>query len=163
MQPSREQLTAAVSRLAVGAAVLTTFDGATPHGSTGMAWAEGDQPLLLTTLRTGGTTQRLVVAAGVFGVSALSAGQAELAWQFARRGERAGERFAGVSLRKGAVHGLPLLAGAAAGFECTVVAVHPFGTHDIVVGRTVSCFATEPDDRGPAVHYRRRLWTVQPA
>lgn len=158
MEPSRADLAAAVSRLAVGAAVVTTLDGATPHGSTGMAWAEGDQPLLLTTLRTRGTTRQLVAAAGVFGVSALAAEQAELAWQFARRGAEA--RFASVPLREGPAHGLPLLADGLASFECTVEAVHPFGMHDIVVGRIVSCLVDAQDDTGPAVHYRRRLWSV---
>jgi 3-hydroxy-9,10-secoandrosta-1,3,5(10)-triene-9,17-dione monooxygenase reductase component len=148
-----------VSRLAIGAAVLTTLDGTTPHGSTGMAWAEGDDPLLLTTLRRDGTTRRLVAETGIFAVSALGAEHAELAWQFARRRDR----FGGVRVRTGPVHGLPLLADALAGFECTVEAVHPFGEHEIVVGRIVSCFAAGSGEAGPAVHYRRRLWTVEPA
>lgn len=154
--PEPAAIEAAVGRLAVGVAVVTTVAAGAPHGCTGMAWAEGRDPLLMTVLRADGETRRLVEAAGLFAVSVLSADQSSLTWRFAQR-PGAGDRFAGVPWSPGPAYGLPLLTGALAVFECTVRAIHPFGSHDIVVGRVASCATGGSASLGPAVHYDRRV------
>lgn len=158
----------AIGRIPAGVAIITTVQDGQPHGATGMMWAESpDPPLALTTLRLTGTTRRLIGAQAVFGISLLTAGSKHLTWQFANRGAAA-DRFAGVSVSHGPVHGVPLLDDALAAFECELEAVYPFGRHDIVVGRIVSAQADDsPDadpaagpDAGPAVHFGGRLWQL---
>lgn len=149
-----ESLRRGLGALAVGVCVVTTLDEALKaHGATGMAWGEEtDPPLLLTTLRRTGATRRLVAGSGVFGINVLAFEHRHLARQFAA----GGDRFRGVASRRGAALGVPLLADAFAAFECSVDGIHPFGAHDIVVGRIETCIVT-PGDADPAVHVRGRL------
>ena len=152
---------AAFARVPAGVAIVTTLQGEHPHGCTGMVWAEAPEPpLLLTTLSRSGTTSQLISARGAFGISLLSSAQAPLTWQFARQEHEPGERFADCPLITGPRHGIPLLAAALASFECELEAVHPFGAHDIVVGRVT--WAKVDSDRGtrPVIHYGGRLWQL---
>jgi len=152
----------AIGRIPAGVAVITTVQDGRPHGATGMMWAESpDPPLALTTLRRTGTTRRLITEQAVFGISLLTARNSHLTWQFAGRAGPGG-RFAGVSVSHGPVHGIPLLDDALATFECELEAVHPFGRHDIVVGRIVSARADDSPDAGPAMHFGGRLWQLSP-
>jgi 3-hydroxy-9,10-secoandrosta-1,3,5(10)-triene-9,17-dione monooxygenase reductase component len=149
----------AIGRIPAGVAIITTVQDGRPHGATGMMWAESpDPPLALTTLKLAGATRRLITAQATFGISLLTARSAHLTWQFARTG--AGDRFAGVSVSHGPVHGIPLLDDALATFECELEAVYPFGRHEIVVGRIVSARADGNPDAGPAIHLGGRLWQL---
>lgn len=149
-----ESLRRGLGALAVAVCVVTTLDEALQaHGATGMAWGEEtDPPLLLTTLRRASTTRRLVGGSGVFGINVLGFEHRDLSHQFAS----GGDRFRGVVRRRGTALGVPLLADAIATFECTVEAIHAFGTLDIVVGRIAACIVT-PGGADPAVHVRGRL------
>jgi flavin reductase (DIM6/NTAB) family NADH-FMN oxidoreductase RutF len=150
----------AIGRIPAGVAIITTVQDGRPHGATGMMWAESpDPPLALTTLQRTGTTRRLIEAEAAFGISLLTARDKHLTWQFARRADAA-DRFAGVSVSHGPVHGIPLLDDALATFECELEAVYPFGRHDIVVGRIVSARADDSPDAGPAIHFVGRLWQL---
>ena len=145
--------------LAVAVAVITVTDGGEPHGCTGMAWAEHtDPPLLLTTLRRGRRTGELVRAAGRFGVSVLTEEQAGLARTFAGRPRGRGGRFAGVPVTRGPRRGVPLLAAAAAAFECDVEGRYPFGGHEIIVGRVA--WASAAAGAAPLVHAGGSLWSL---
>lgn len=140
--------------------VITTFDDGQPHGCTGMAWAEHvSPPLLLTTLRSNGRTRQLVAATGQFSVNVLAEQQVDHVSRFATKTRAKCSRFDGVPVRPGAVLGLPLLDGCAACFECEVVHIYPFGSHDIVVGRVAS--ASHEDDRRTLVHCDGALWSLQ--
>jgi flavin reductase (DIM6/NTAB) family NADH-FMN oxidoreductase RutF len=150
----------AIGRIPAGVAIITTVQDGRPHGATGMMWAESpDPPLALTTLRLTGTTRQLIEAQATFGISLLTSRSAHLTWQFARRAGPA-DRFAGVSLSYGPVHGIPLLDDALATFECELEAVYPFGRHEIVVGKIVSARADDSPDAGPAIHFGGRLWQL---
>lgn len=152
---------AAFARVPAGVAIVTTFQGQHPHGCTGMVWAEAPEPpLLLTTLSRSGTTSKLISARRVFGVSLLSSAQAPLTWQFVRQEHSPGERFAGCPLITGPAHGIPLLADALASFECELEAIHPFGEHDIVVGRVNWTKVDMDQDARPVIHYGGRLWQL---
>lgn len=153
----------AIGRIPAGVAIITTVQDGRPHGATGMMWAESpDPPLALTTLRLTGTTRRLITAQATFGISLLTAQNADLTWQFARRAGSA-DRFAGVSVSRGPVHGIPLLDDALATFECELEAVYPFGSHEIVVGRIVSARADDNPQARPAIHLGGRLWQLSGA
>lgn len=152
---------AAFGRLAIGVAVITTLDGGEPHGATGMAWAEHPAPpLVLTTLRRSGRTRQLVSACGAFGVNVLAARQAELVRQFAGSSREPTERMRDVPLVRGQRHGLPLLRDSVVALECAVTDVHPFGGHDIVVGR-VETVRLAPDAE-PLVYCAGTLGTLAP-
>jgi flavin reductase len=152
----------AIGRIPAGVAIITTVQDGRPHGATGMMWAESpDPPLALTTLQRTGTTRRLIAEQAIFGISLLTVRSSHLTWQFAGRSGPGG-RFAGVSVSHGPVHGIPLLDDALATFECELEAVHPFGRHDIVVGRIVSARADDSPDAGPAIHFGGRLWQLSP-
>jgi 3-hydroxy-9,10-secoandrosta-1,3,5(10)-triene-9,17-dione monooxygenase reductase component len=149
-------------RLAVAVAVITAFDDDRPHGCTGMAWAEHvEPPLLLTTLRRGGHTRKLVEMTQRFGVSVLSEEQTGYVRRFAARSPEPGARFDGVSFSPGRRLGLPLLDGCVASFECEVDGIYPFGGHDIVVGRVAG--ASAPRDGRPVIHYSGHLWALREA
>jgi 3-hydroxy-9,10-secoandrosta-1,3,5(10)-triene-9,17-dione monooxygenase reductase component len=153
---------AGFARLATGVAVITTLDDGRPHGCTGMAWAEhAAPPLLLTTLRTGGRTRELVGAVRRFGVNVLSEEQRAHTARFAARSAEPGARFAGVPFSPGPTLGVPLLDGCVASFECEVTDIHPFGGHDIVVGRVT--WASAAGEGRPALYYDGRLWGLREA
>lgn len=160
--PAASADTAAVlAKVPIGVAVITVATAGTPHGSTGMVWAEAaDPPLLLTTLRRSGTTRRLVEEQGAFGVSLLSDPQSQLAWQFAGQSGPAAERFDRVQLLTGTARGIPLIDGSHLAFECDLEASYPFGQHDIVVGRVVSARARECRASQPLVHCDGRMWRL---
>ena len=146
-------------RLAVAVSIITTLDDGRPHGCTGMAWAEhATPPLVLTTLRGTGRTRELVGAARMFGVNVLSEDQSAHVARFAASSPDPGARFAGVPFSPGPAHGLPLLDGCVASFECEVEAMYPFGGHDIVVGRVA--WASARKGR-PVVHYDGHLWGLR--
>ena len=115
---------------------------------------------LLTMLSRSGTTSKRISARRVFGFSLLSSVQARLPWQFACQEHSPVERFAGCLLITGPAHGIPLLADALASFECEHEAVHPFGEHDIVVGRVNWAKVEMDQDARPVIHYGGRLWQL---
>lgn len=171
MPPATTDALTAFRRVPAAVAVITVGDVQTPHGSTGMAWAEAPEPpLLLTTLRRDGTARQRVAAAGSFGVNLLSNTQADLTWQFADRRRTGRERFAGVPVTAGSSRGVPLLTGALASFECDVEAIYPFGQQDIVVGLVVGAQvsdmvgtqAGDEEEAGPVIHYGGSLWQLSP-
>jgi flavin reductase len=164
----REAVRRGFGRLAIAVSIITTLEGDRPHGCTGMAWAEHtDPPLLLTTLRRDGSTLGLVTGAGRFGVSVLSDDQAAYVRQFAAAPRAAhgrdgpAGRFDGVAWSAGPCLQQPLLEGCTASFECTVEATHPFGGHEIVVGRIAA--ARVADGGRALVHYDARLWSLREA
>ena len=76
--------------------------------------------------------------AGAFGVSVLSAGQQDISRWFANRHRPAGSAmFDGVPLELG-VTGCPVLAGAAASFECRPRHSSRAGDHLIILGEVVA-------------------------
>ena len=70
-----------------------------------------------------------------FAVNILASNQVELSRRFSRPGE---DRFAGTAVHVGE-HGLPLIDGAAAYFECRREHQFPAGDHVILVGAVERC------------------------
>jgi flavin reductase (DIM6/NTAB) family NADH-FMN oxidoreductase RutF len=126
----RGQLRAAFARMATNVAVVTVADDEGSHGCTANAWGESlDPPLLLMTLRSTSSTRERIVDCGRVGINLLANTQLRLAKQFARPGPR----FEGVNYRLGTL-GQPLLDGCLASFGCSLAAVHPFGSYEILIG-----------------------------
>lgn len=70
-----------------------------------------------------------------YAIHVLSSAQKDLALQFAQRGV---DRFADVCWQPNA-HGVPLIDGALATFECRARSQYPEGDHLIMVGEVLAC------------------------
>ena len=71
------------------------------------------------------------------------------------------EAFCGAPWHPGPT-GLPLLDGAIATLECSVVETFSAGDHDLFIGR-VDSLDDEPTDPLPLLYYRRRYLRIQRA
>lgn len=104
-------------------------------------------PLVLWSLARTSSTMAVFGGCSHYAVNVLSAAQVALAQQFAARGV---DRFAGVAHTLGH-HGVPLLSGALATFECFNRSQHVEGDHIIFVGEVEHCHRTTADTLGQAV------------
>jgi flavin reductase (DIM6/NTAB) family NADH-FMN oxidoreductase RutF len=115
-----------------GVTVVTTRGDEGPMGLTVTAFCSVslEPPLVLISLDARSEANGGLRSSRVFAVSILAEGQADVSRQFARGGP---EKFARVELEAGE-NGLPLVTGALAHLECTVVSAHAEGDHVIYVG-----------------------------
>jgi flavin reductase (DIM6/NTAB) family NADH-FMN oxidoreductase RutF len=127
----------ALGQFAAGVTVVTTRDGlGRSLGLTVTAFAAVslEPPLVLVCVDHRSETHAGFRHAGLFGVSILAEGQADVSRRFAGGG--AG-KFEGVDLDRGET-GVPLIPGALAHLECRVSATHVAGDHTIYVGEVLS-------------------------
>jgi flavin reductase (DIM6/NTAB) family NADH-FMN oxidoreductase RutF len=94
-----------------------------------------DPPLVLWSLSQAAASLPALRAGSHYAINVLAADQKALAERFALKGA---DRFAGVSFEQGA-GGAPLLAGAAATFECFNRSRYDEGDHVIFVGEVERC------------------------
>jgi flavin reductase (DIM6/NTAB) family NADH-FMN oxidoreductase RutF len=85
-----------------------------------------------------------------FAINVLSAGQADLPARFS---SPVADRFAGLDWQRG-LGGVPVIAGAAAVFECATWARYDGGDHEIIVGEVLRHACTEA---APLVFGKGRL------
>lgn len=136
--PGVDEFRRTVGRFATGVTVVTVGpDGdGHPHGSTVTAFSSVSLSPLLVSLclgRGSGLLARLRTGTAC-AVNVLAADQVGIARHYADpRRPRGAAQFAHGAWRTGAVSGAPLLVGALAWLECTVVARHPAGDHEIVL------------------------------
>jgi flavin reductase len=120
--------------------VTVTSDEGTMHGMTVNSFSSVslDPMLVLVCLNETSRGLSLIKRAGVFAANVLSAGQQDVSRWFADLRRPAGSMmFDGVPCKPG-VTGCPVLADAAASFECRLRQSHPAGDHLIVLGEVVS-------------------------
>jgi len=97
-----------------------------------------DPMLVLVCLNRTSRGAGLIEKAGAFAVNVLSAGQQDLSRRFSNRHRPAGPAmFDGVPFEPG-VTGCPILADAAASFDCRLRQSHRAGDHLIVLGEVVA-------------------------
>ena len=87
-------------------------------------------PQLLICLGRDRFTSQVITESGRFGVNFLDRGQQAVAERFA---SRMNDKFAGLAVREGS-HGVPLIAGALAHAECSVVKTLEAGDHLVFIG-----------------------------
>lgn len=123
----------ALAQFSSGVTVVTTrsADGR-PLGLTVTAFCSVslEPPLVLVSVDARSEANAGLRASGLFAVSVLAEGQADVSRQFARAGP---EKFARVALETGE-NGLPLVTGALAHLECAVRSTHAEGDHLLYVG-----------------------------
>jgi flavin reductase (DIM6/NTAB) family NADH-FMN oxidoreductase RutF len=145
---SERELRDALGRFATGVTVVTTMTSAGPLGITANSFSSVslDPPLVLWAPARKSRRFPAFEAASHFAVHVLSAGQRELAEQFAGPGEG----FEGVAFVPG-LGEAPLLGGCAARFECRHAAGYDGGDHLIVVGEVLRLVQA---DLAPLLYYR---------
>jgi flavin reductase (DIM6/NTAB) family NADH-FMN oxidoreductase RutF len=128
----------ALAQFATGVTVITTrLENGTFVGLTASSFnsVSLSPPLVLWSLSKDASTLPVFTDNSHYVINVLSASQARLAEQFARRGAR---RFDGVSYTLSRT-GLPVLDGVAAWFECHNRSRYPEGDHVIFVGEVEQC------------------------
>ncbi|MEU6966092.1 flavin reductase family protein [Streptomyces chrestomyceticus] len=159
-----EDLRACMRRFPTGVALLTTGEGDRAVGLTinSVVSVSLSPPALLVSVhRHARITERLVPGAD-FSVSFLSAGQADLTWQFASADRPVGEAAVSAMGRAKGSNGVPFPAGALGVLECVVEKTVPVGDHVLVIGLVARA---EPGPAGhlPQVFHHGELTTVDRA
>ncbi|WP_370807243.1 flavin reductase family protein [Simplicispira lacusdiani] len=115
-----------------------------------------DPPLVLWSLALASASLPVFAAGGHYAINVLAADQMALAERFAARGV---DRWAGVEHRPG-ISGAPLLAGAAATFECINRSRYEEGDHVIFVGEVERC--QHRAGASPLLYHGGRFYTEHP-
>jgi flavin reductase (DIM6/NTAB) family NADH-FMN oxidoreductase RutF len=145
-----------------GVTVVTALDGGRPFGITvnALSSVSLEPPLVVIALDRRRFLTPIVRAAGRYGVNILSEEQQDLSDCFAGAPVEPGrEDFCGAAWHPG-VTGVPLLDGAIATLECTVVESFSVGDHDLFIGR-VEALENETHHPMPLLYYRRRYLRIE--
>lgn len=113
-------------------------------------------PLVLWSLSHGASTLPTFADGSHYAIHVLAADQKALAERFATRGI---DRWAGLETRPG-ISGAPLLAGAAATFECFNRSQYKEGDHTIFVGEVERCEHRE--GASPLLYHGGKFYTEHP-
>ena len=147
-----------------GVTVVTALDGDRPFGITvnALSSVSLDPPLVMIALDRRRFLTPIVRAAGRYAVNILSEDQQALSDCFAGAPVEPGrEDFCGASWQPGET-GLPLLDGAIATLECTVVQTFEAGDHELFVASVDALANVEPHPM-PLLYYRRQYLRIQRA
>ena len=147
-----------------GVTVVTALDADQPQGITvnALSSVSLEPPLVMVALDRRRFITPTVRAAGRFAVNILSETQQALSDCFAGADVTPGrDEFCGASWHRGET-GLPLVDGAIASLECTVVETFSAGDHDLFIGQ-VDALTTEATDTDPLLYYRRRYLRIERA
>lgn len=149
-----QRLRAALGRFATGVTIVTCVEaGGARVGLTANSFnsLSLEPPLVLWSLRRESPSAPAFAAAARFAVNVLAESQVALSRRFASREP---DRFAVGDWSSG-LHGSPVLAGAAAVFECETVSAQPVGDHLLFIGRVHACSESAvPPLLFQAGHYR---------
>ena len=154
-----------MGRFATGVTVVTTFAEDLPQGITvnALSSVSLDPPLVMVALDRRRFITPMVREAGRYAVNVLGEGQQAISDCFAHAAVRPGrEDFCGAAWHPGAT-GLPLLDGAIATLECTVVETFSAGDHDLFIGRVDALDDADPAaaSSGPLLYFRRRYLRIE--
>ena len=146
-----------LGRFASGVTVVTTMSGDEPVGMTCQSFSSVslDPPLVLFVPAKTSRAWPLMQRAGKFCVNFLSDDQAELSNTMASRGT---DKFAGVSWRRSATTGSPVLDGALGYVDCSIHTVLEAGDHYVVIGRVLELVAAQAEK--PLLFYQGKYATT---
>jgi len=147
-----------------GVTVVTTFDEGRPQGITvnALSSVSLEPPLVMVALDRRRFITPSVREAARFAVNVLSEDQQALSDCFAGAPVEPGrDLFCGAAWTPGTT-GLPLIDGAIATIECTVVERFQAGDHELFIGRVDAMANAEPHPM-PLLYYRRQYLKIQRA
>ncbi|MHB1119039.1 MAG: flavin reductase family protein [Bellilinea sp.] len=156
MQVSAEMLRHAMRHWTTGVTVVTSCfetqrQGMTVNSFTSISL---EPPLVTVTLAAGTRTQNMVERSGVFGVTMLSEGQADLSDRFAGRTPGEEDRFDGLETFE-LVSGVPLLQDGLVSLDCRVVHRYPTVSSILYIAEVVAIRHTS---EGRPLVYHNRLY-----
>ena len=141
---------AVLGRFASGVTVVTMLDGGRcDRGMTVSAFCSVslDPPLVLICVDHAASIYEASSTATDFTINILSEGQEALARRFA---DPESDRFEGIGFSRGG-NGIAVLKDVLGYVQCRVVARHPTGDHDIIIGEVEEAMA---DEGRPLLYYR---------
>ena len=156
---SKAEFRAALGMFATGVTIVTARSstgelvGLTANSFNSVSMAP---PLVLWSLARSATSMHAFSTGSHYAINILGADQQDLALRFASRDA---DRFAGVDFVVG-VAGAPLLAGAAATFECFNRSRYEEGDHVIFVGEVERC--TQRTGASPLLFHGGKFYTEHP-
>lgn len=156
---STREFRAALGMFATGVTIVTAraadgrLVGLTANSFNSVSLAP---PLVLWSLAHAAASMTALSAGSHYAINVLAADQQALAERFAARGI---DRWAGVAHAPGA-NGAPLLAGAAATFECFNRSRYDEGDHVIFVGQVERC--SHRVGASPLLYHGGRFYTEHP-
>lgn len=159
-----ELFRAVMGHFATGVSVVTAFDGDRPQGITvnALSSVSLEPPLVMVALDRRRFITPTVRASGRYAVNVLAETQQALSDCFAGAEVSPGrDEFCGARWHAGAT-GLPLLDGAIATLECSVVETFHAGDHDLFVAHVDAVAAAEQHPQ-PLLFYRRRYLRIERA
>jgi flavin reductase (DIM6/NTAB) family NADH-FMN oxidoreductase RutF len=145
-----------------GVTVVSAFESDQPFGITvnALSSVSLDPPLVMVALDRRRFLTPIVRAAGRYAVNVLSEDQQALSDCFAGAAVEPGrDAFCGAAWHPGTT-GLPLLDGAIATLECTVVETFSAGDHDLFIG-LVDSLGNAAAHPMPLLYYRRRYLRIE--
>lgn len=156
-----------MGRFATGVTVVTTFWDGRPEGITvnALSSVSLDPPLVMVALDRRRFITPMVRDQGRYAINVLGEDQQALSDCFAHAAVKPGrEDFCGAAWHAGPT-GLPLIDGAIATLECSVVETFSAGDHDLFIGLVNSLDDGDPavDGPGPLLYFRRRYLRIEHA
>ncbi len=145
-----------------GVTVVSAFEGDRPFGITvnALSSVSLEPPLVMVALDRRRFLTPIVRSSRRYAVSILSEDQQALSDCFAGADVKPGrDEFCGAAWHLGPT-GLPLIDGAIATLECTVVETFSAGDHDLFIGR-VDSLQNELHHPGPLLYFRRRYLRIE--
>jgi flavin reductase len=136
---SGDEFKLVMRRFAASVNVVTSADGTKKNGMTATAVCSvsSDPPSALIIVNKANRSHPIINGTKAFAVSVLSANQRQIASHFASKLQ---DPFAEIHHSIGKT-GCPIIAGADAHIECTVIEQMDVGTHTIFVGKIVAAGA----------------------
>ena len=144
----------ALGQFATGVTVVTALDAhGAPVGMTASSFnsVSLDPALVLWSISNTSGCFTAFAQAKYYAIHVLANHHKELALQFSRRGV---DRFEGVTWQPNA-HGVPLIDGALATFECRARSQYPEGDHLIMVAEVQAC--SHATHAGPLVYHAGQM------
>ncbi|QDZ00364.1 flavin reductase family protein [Nitratireductor mangrovi] len=137
---------AAIRQVASAVFVLTARSGEKVSGltATSLCSVSSEPPLVLVSVNSQATVERLVSESGAFAVNFLSEDQHRIGRLFTGTEFTSRERFAEGVWEK-LVTGAPILDAAMATFDCVVESTFVHGSHTIFFGRVVAALSLDQE------------------
>ena len=154
-----EALRGAMRAWTAGVTVLTSVYEGQRHGMTVNSFTSIslDPALITISLQAASRTHELVSKSRVFGLTILSAEQAEVSDVFAGRTPDGQDRFAGLQTES-LVTGSPLVVGGLAWMDCRVAQTFDAGMNTLFIAEVVA--ARGNGEGQPLIYHNRKYWRL---
>ncbi len=154
-----EKLRSAMRAWSAGVTVVTAVHDGHKHGMTVNSFTSISlEPAMITvSLRVGTRTHELVTKSGAFGLTILSAEQADISNLFSGQVAGIEDRFSDLNTET-MVTGSPLIAGGLAWLDCRVVQTFDAGMNTLFIAEVLA--AQEANDGPPLIYHNRKYWNL---